>query len=88
MYHLKLHYLRETTTRLHLVKLFEDVMHAHFPYGNPGSITNNFKFRANLRNNTIAIANTTDKFEQCTDEQSLAFYVYRITNYEMPSMFR
>ena len=49
-----------------------DVMNAHYPYGNRGSITNKFKFDANLRNNTIAIANTTDKFEILTDEQALA----------------
>jgi hypothetical protein len=49
------------------------VVNAHYPYGNPGSITNNFNFRANLRNITIAIANTTDKFELLTDEHALAF---------------
>ena len=50
-----------------------DVMNAHYPYGHPGSITNKFNFKASLRNNTIAIANTTDKFELLTDEHALAF---------------
>ena len=49
-----------------------DVMSAHDPYGSLGSIINKFKIDANLGNNTIAIANTTDNFEILTDKQALA----------------
>ena len=47
-------------------------MSAHDPYGFLGSIINKFKIDANLGNNTIAIANTTDNFEILTDKQALA----------------